>query len=132
MITTTQCEHCGGAVEFELDQWQEGAVGDCPHCHQVTQLRRNEIYTAPPVMARNRSEAGRQPPALPRWKPGGNTGEIFVCMGGVVLLVLGGGVFGTASNAINEVAAVVIGCTGCLMIGMAVLIAAVRNLAEKP
>lgn len=129
MITTTQCEHCGAAVEFELDNWQEGAVGDCPHCKAETRLRRVDIYAVPPAVAKNRREALDKLDAPPlRWKPVSTMAE-------VIFFLLG--FFVTAAGAIIGIdgkidRALVFGLVGVLFFGWAILLGHLRNIAEKP
>jgi hypothetical protein len=132
MITTTQCEHCGGAIEFELDSWQEGAFGDCPHCKQETRLRRVEIYEAPKGVAKNRKqmlqELDRKPPA---WRPVGAGPEILFFLIGTLLVCGGVALMLLSDNAINEVACVIISATGVLCWGINAILGHLRNISEK-
>lgn len=133
MITTCQCEHCGGAVEFELDQWQEGAIGDCPHCKAETRLRRIEIYAPPAGVAKNRKEMMEKldRPA-PRWRPCGIGGETVLFLGGFILI--GAAAFDVVVRLVglSETSIILIGCTGILLVGLGQLAATLRNIAEKP
>lgn len=133
MITTCQCEHCSGAVEFELDQWQEGAIGDCPHCNQETRLRRIDVNVPPMPPVKNvvyedRIKATAWKPQRTDWKPINSSAEaIFYVFGffGVLaaaLCALGG----------NTTGAVGIGFGAMILWGFASVLAHLRNIAEKP
>lgn len=132
MISTCQCDHCGAAVEFELDQWQEGAIGDCPHCGQETRLRRVDLYEPPKAVAKNRAELqAKLRSGTPKWQPVGNGGEVVLFLVGFFMIATGAFAF-LGLFPLSELAAVLLGCTGFILVGLSLLLGAVRNLAEKP
>ena len=38
MIEKCLCEHCGGSIEFDLEQFASGSKANCPHCGKETLL----------------------------------------------------------------------------------------------
>jgi hypothetical protein len=59
MIAKSSCQHCGGAFEFDLEQFEHsgeagstsfGQTIDCPHCKlsTIVNLRKNSFGTRPP------------------------------------------------------------------------------------
>jgi hypothetical protein len=133
MINTTQCQHCGGAIEFELDGWQPGAVGDCPHCNVETELRRMEIYAAPKSVPQNRSQLPKQtepPPA--RWQPLGISAELVLFLVGFLLIGFAGADALLGFAGLPLLGNLIIGCTGAVWLGLSSVVAALRNIAEKP
>jgi hypothetical protein len=129
MIGTSQCEHCGAAVDYELDGWHESAVGDCPHCKQETKLRRTEIYAPPKNVAKNRAEMlerlDREPP---KWRPVGNGAEVIFYLIGFGLLALAA-VAGTMERTDDAIGA---GLASIVPLGFATVLGHLRNIAEKP
>ena len=43
MTSRCPCQHCGGRIEFETEQFNPGQIGECSHCHEQT-----ELFIAPP------------------------------------------------------------------------------------
>jgi hypothetical protein len=38
MTSRCPCQHCGGKIEFEAEQFHVGQISECPHCNKQTPL----------------------------------------------------------------------------------------------
>lgn len=38
MLTASPCEHCGGSIEYESENWTAATRVPCPHCERETAL----------------------------------------------------------------------------------------------
>src|SRR6185312_723523 len=104
-LVKSSCQHCGGGIEFDADQ--AGVDISCPHCGVTTRL----AVMAP---APKPAEGAIIPLAKKNVKgaAGLRVAATFFVMIGLILTIAGLVTITTAPTIMQEIASILLGCSG--------------------
>lgn len=121
MILKSECQACGGHLEF--DHEAIGTEIECPHCHTVMVLKSDKQT----IKALKQLPA----PAVDRKTFPSAIGSILLSIAGIGLLLIGVATFAAGTTVFQECVGAIMFCSGALLIGMAFLFDALRCIARN-
>jgi hypothetical protein len=149
VIAKCQCQHCGGAIEFDAAEFVEsgrrgnqilGQFVPCPHCgkNTIVSIENKSVSVAPP-----RPPASETIKAAAEIQSAKKSGAVLLAIGAAVLLIIGCVMVADGLNisaneqhpeagAIRQITATVEAGLGVVVVALSLILDALVRIIRKP